>query len=1151
MIGKSTGYLPLILTEYSILKEDKAFQMLELPSQGRCFSGTENFRKVDNVFGLAQPTHEGITNIVEYYQRKIVWMNLREEPVIYINSVPYVLRDKAAAFLNIRSFVGISASRLEEMEERLKKDVLELSHSNRGFIEVHVEKQGNTLWKSTAYVKKVETVREIFLLFKDRIAYHRVPVSRKLYNKEHFLAVLDGIFRETQRKGEKVLFGFNCGHGSERTSYAIAAYLVSLGAWVQRENREAAEVTAKEASESEKMRLRKRDAEMSPDFSEFSRVVSVLEEVIGKEKISSWLIKMGNITPVLEKALRGEYVLVERLVHAFDGAKAKQMVDEVLRELKPFSFLEILLEHVLKAQSGTDSKRSLKKACILMERYVSLILYGVYKERANSEEMSFAEWIGKNPGAKGYISEIATETPLLGLFAPADIIDLSQPETARRWTMVIGAKTILKADVPVAKPALEEINGMYTAHQIQKVEKSPMKNSTTGAGVVKMLDRMQVSMKKEKAGESGDTRPRLSRAEKNSSDTIWVNLRAEPVVYIGNVPHSERERTAPFRNIRSVSGITKELIAAQEKTLSQRVRNEGLRKNGRVVLFDTTDKGELVTKRVKSHKEISTCDGFLLENLAISEYHRVPVPSKAPFDPNMVDALLEIILTRGKASIVFQSSNFRRAERARALGVVVELAHEEQSSAEGKTRAKAAAGRPLIKQIEALLRILPNGTASESIVREAYVKTNQEDIYAALEKREEESGDGESLQVLDHFTMICVASYILSRSDEERISFRQWMNRRQDVKNMYRELRESPLGSKSALGLVDRAWGSVLTPHTILKDDFFPALRMDSKDLVRIKGCSNFRTVKFEGTEAVGVAQPAQWGVVSLAEYFSEDPTPIHWFCLRQEPVVYLNSIPYVLRTIDSVYENVITEGITRVWVEDIEERMKADCKEENSRRVLKVHEEVMEQDGPKLVEKNMDVQENEIQSLKEIFAHKRIVYYRIPVSDEQTPLPETYDELYRAIVAIPSPRRVIFSCQMGRGRTTTGMIIAGLISFAENLKKMKISERKNLLEEKRYEVVYNDEYLIISKLLQVLPAGRESKNIVDALAKECSQIQNIYEAIGKKNSTGYLVRYFYLVCFGAFLIETIDKPVTFTEYLSERTEIDAIANEKEYHLLN
>jgi hypothetical protein len=48
-------------------------------------------------------------------RRKVYWHNMREEPVIYINGKPYVVREADQPFCNLE-YTGIDRSRVEEME---------------------------------------------------------------------------------------------------------------------------------------------------------------------------------------------------------------------------------------------------------------------------------------------------------------------------------------------------------------------------------------------------------------------------------------------------------------------------------------------------------------------------------------------------------------------------------------------------------------------------------------------------------------------------------------------------------------------------------------------------------------------------------------------------------------------------------------------------------------------------------------------------------------------------------------------------------------------------------------------------------------------------------------------------------------------------
>jgi len=54
--------------------------------------------------------------------------------------------------------------------------------------------------------------------------------------------------------------------------------------------------------------------------------------------------------------------------------------------------------------------------------------------------------------------------------------------------------------------------------------------------------------------------------------------------------------------------------------------------------------------------------------------------------------------------------------------------------------------------------------------------------------------------------------------------------------------------------------------------------------------------------------------------------------------------------------------------------------------------------------------------------------YQRVPVTDEKAPKERDFVFLVRRLWQQPAGTALVFNCQMGRGRTSTGMIIASLL---------------------------------------------------------------------------------------------------------------------------
>lgn len=56
--------------------------------------------------------------------------------------------------------------------------------------------------------------------------------------------------------------------------------------------------------------------------------------------------------------------------------------------------------------------------------------------------------------------------------------------------------------------------------------------------------------------------------------------------------------------------------------------------------------------------------------------------------------------------------------------------------------------------------------------------------------------------------------------------------------------------------------------------------------------------------------------------------------------------------------------------------------------------------------------------------------YMRVPITDEKAPKDSDFELLIRRLWNVPLDAAMVFNCQMGRGRTTTGMVIATLVTL-------------------------------------------------------------------------------------------------------------------------
>lgn len=99
-----------VLGSQTVLKSDHCPGCQNLSLSERV-EGAPNFREVPGfpVYGVANPTIDGIRSVIcriggSKGGRPVFWHNMREEPVIYINGKPFVLREVERPFKNMREY---------------------------------------------------------------------------------------------------------------------------------------------------------------------------------------------------------------------------------------------------------------------------------------------------------------------------------------------------------------------------------------------------------------------------------------------------------------------------------------------------------------------------------------------------------------------------------------------------------------------------------------------------------------------------------------------------------------------------------------------------------------------------------------------------------------------------------------------------------------------------------------------------------------------------------------------------------------------------------------------------------------------------------------------------------------------------------------
>lgn len=220
-----------ILREGTILKYDQYPGVHEDSLQKKYFhprlDGVPNYRPdtIQHLHLSGQPTLEGLRAVLKKAgSQTVLWMNLREEPIIYIHGRPYNLRRQSSPFSN-HSETGITAENLENAEKTLKKEILEEAEGLGGKILLHDESTDMKLISAEHGVSaaSVQTPREIYeQLAREgfQVKLIRIPITDEQAPEAADLDALTQIFDQQDSCTDLAL---NCHAGRGRTTTAAVA----------------------------------------------------------------------------------------------------------------------------------------------------------------------------------------------------------------------------------------------------------------------------------------------------------------------------------------------------------------------------------------------------------------------------------------------------------------------------------------------------------------------------------------------------------------------------------------------------------------------------------------------------------------------------------------------------------------------------------------------------------------------------------------------------------------------------------------------------------------------------------------------------------------------------------------------------------------
>lgn len=1197
-----------VLSSKHILKRDLEEAMRLREGSTGMIAGAPFFRIVPklNIAGVAQANASAVRTIVNELRRAhvegpIVWVNLREEPLVYINDSAYIVRERSDPLrpIIIPNVTGLS---IESIERKLKQEVLQEAYENGGNVSVHLENRGGDMEDQWVCAQRSEvlTLAEFFnRLDKEtdhQVTYFRRPITQNIGPQpEDFDFVLDACLEEP-----KAVFVFSCQSGRGRTSSMM----------------------------------------------QIANIVRFYQLCVKDVT--------ADVRVLREKVNAPSYRTIQKLVSLFPDGKLHERRLMILMEMadKVYS----VADHISEAFSGMDDAPEVAK--MQLQMYALFLVFSYYCEQRlwnYATRLPFAQWLNENPELRLLITAVREklddQLKSERIVAP----QASGPEAEalrairHRRGNVLSTGRIL-CSLPMSSHSRSEIMALrqlapgvpvLTCGRVGEAARDelvrdirdtfPQARSvhwvSLRAEPMVLINDVAYTLADYDAphgtAEHGTTMHASVQAMEQIEDRLRRDVLLEAQDNAGFII-LHRLTAAGEREVLRVKVIS---VRTPRSTMEEFVEQTGvcysripMPFSGQLLASDIDPLFDYLTKA-----DIGQDDAIVINDSAGTIRATVALNILTLFRAKRVADLRALQTTEDVANLLRAGSSTRLvgdaqvASRADVAPEEIPEHHVELLLA--STICQMLTAGSLLRTVDAVIALGGRGW-----------KWNILHSLDSLKKRISVLGNNKPQCIIDAlhglrcYLLVLLSCLYLDAQEEEGFTvgqtlFSDWVTAHAEVSNIVEHLEhrgEAALKYVAADNLMkadlSRRSGDVLTANFCLKADHFPGCQ--KKGLrPALCGAPNFRKVDF--LNVYGVAIPTLMGIHNVLSLLGASNEPLQayhgqandpelflgfaaqrlfepafkpeelqhplrgsvvWVNLREEPILYVGDRPFVFRDLAAPYVNVELTGIQTEKIELVEYELKRDVLKEATQYDGKflVHDEG---NPGELVGAWEVANEETVKTLREVYDELVVKQFRcqmlrLPVTDEQSPEIRDFDLLVGALlprIAKHLDRRetlsFVFNCQMGRGRTTTGMVICCLIIglvMPEYYDELHNAYRNCLYADSDTDLG-RGEYTVIVQLKRVLAQGRTAKYQVDLVLEACSKMQNLRTAIetfaiavsspdttesgrARAHHAGvhYLKRYFNLIVFAVYLQEEYDRMLkrmrrTFTDWMASHPEICAL----------
>jgi len=339
--------------------------------------GAPNWRRVPGfpIYATAQPNKADIDKCVEQAvkkydeQKNVLWVNLRQEPVLYVNGKPYSVRnsDDLAGHIVLNEAFEINNIENKMASEIKKADKFTFC---KDLIGERAQEKAPEYVTETGRPDNINTLSEVFSLAtkkEPKLEFKKIPLE---LNAAPLDDTFDMLIRLLKGHGSAVPVIFNCQGGMARSSVAsVIAGII-------------------------------KETQLEAEFSKMKGIVpdEIIDSLRGKK-----LHPAAPARDAKDNALMlGEFPVVMKLIAELpEAAQAKLQVDRLIDAVGPPNGVEHIRENIVMDKMNFDVASDdylpyLKERIMdQIEKYFMLIIFSLYCKEvgATGFNKTFKQWL--------------------------------------------------------------------------------------------------------------------------------------------------------------------------------------------------------------------------------------------------------------------------------------------------------------------------------------------------------------------------------------------------------------------------------------------------------------------------------------------------------------------------------------------------------------------------------------------------------------------------------------------------------------------------------------------------------------------------------------------------------------------------------------